>query len=247
MEAVQRALLPEKHRFQPAAVPCRCVVRIRIMKILLTGFEPFGGEVINPSWEVARSLHGHVIAGATVQARCLPTTFAGAPRALADALAAVKPGLVVALGLASGRSEISIERVAVNLIDARMPDNAGERPQDVPVRADAPAAYFSTLPIKAIRNGLRAAGHPAGLSLTAGAFVCNQLFFELQHRLAGRGLRSGFIHLPALPEQAARTQPAVPSMGLGAQIDAIKLALAIALAGDEQAAASQADEGAPTS
>ena len=217
------------------------------MKILLTGFEPFGGEVINPSWEVARSLHGHVIAGATVQARCLPTTFAGAPRALADALAAVKPGLVVALGLASGRSEISIERVAVNLIDARMPDNAGERPQDVPVRADAPAAYFSTLPIKAIRNGLRAAGHPAGLSLTAGAFVCNQLFFELQHRLAGRGLRSGFIHLPALPEQAARTQPAVPSMGLGAQIDAIKLALAIALAGDEQAAAAQADEGAPTS
>jgi pyroglutamyl-peptidase len=217
------------------------------MNILLTGFEPFGGEVINPSWEVARSLHGQVIAGATVHARCLPTTFAGAPRALADAMAVVKPELAIALGQASGRSEISIERVAVNLIDARIPDNAGERPQDVPVLADAPPAYFSTLPVKAIRNGLRAAGHPSGRSLTAGAFVCNQLFFELQHRLAGRGLRSGFIHLPALPEQAARTLPTVPSMGLAAQIDAIKLAIAIALSGDEQVAAALADEGAPTS
>ncbi len=217
------------------------------MNILLTGFEPFGGEVINPSWEVARSLHGQVIAGATVHARCLPTTFGGAPRALAEAMAVVRPGLVVALGLASGCSEISIERVAVNLIDARIADNAGERPRDLPVRTDAPAAYFSTLPLKAMRNALRAAGHPAGLSLTAGAFVCNQVFFELQHQLAGRGIPSGFIHLPALPEQAARVQPTVPSMGLAAQIDAIKLALAVALASDEALAAAQPDEGAPVS
>ncbi len=217
------------------------------MNILLTGFEPFGGEVINPSWEVARSLHGHVIAGATVHARCLPTTFGGAPRALAEAIAVVRPGLVVALGLASGRSEISIERVAVNLIDARIADNAGERPRDLPVRADAPAAYFSTLPLKAMRNALRAAGHPAGLSLSAGAFVCNQVFFELQHQFAGRGIPSGFIHLPALPEQAARAQPTVPSMGLAAQIDAIKLAVAVALAGDEALAAAQPDEAAPVS
>lgn len=217
------------------------------MNILITGFEPFGGEVINPAWEVARSLHGQIIAGASVQARCLPCTFAGAPRALADALAMIRPGLVIALGQASGRSEISIERVAVNLIDARIADNAGSRPQDVPVRADAPAAYFSTLPVKAMRNGLRAAGHPAGLSLSAGAFVCNQVFFELQHQLAGRELRSGFIHLPALPEQAARALPSVPSMGLSAQIDAIKLAVAIALADDETLAGAYPDEGAPTS
>ena len=217
------------------------------MNILLTGFEPFGGEVINPSWEVARSLHGQVVGDATVHARCLPTTFAGAPRALAEALAVLKPALVIALGQASGRSEISIERVAVNLIDARIADNAGDRLQDVPVRAEAPPAYFSTLPVKALRNGLRAAGHPAGLSLTAGAFVCNQLFFELQHRLAGRGLKSGFIHLPALPEQAARTLPTVPSMGLAAQIDAIRLAIAIALTDGEQLASAYPDEGAPTS
>ena len=217
------------------------------MNILLTGFEPFGGEAINPSWEVARSLHGQVIAGAIVQARCLPTTFGGAPEALAKALAVVRPDLVIALGLASGRAEISIERVAVNLIDARIADNAGERPQDVPVRDDGPAAYFSTLPVKAMRNALRAAGHPAGLSLSAGAFVCNQVFFELQHRLAGRGVRSGFIHVPALPEQAARAHPSVASMGLAAQIEAIKLAIAIALQGDDGQLAAVADEGAPTS
>jgi pyroglutamyl-peptidase len=215
------------------------------MNILLTGFDPFGGDAINPSWEVARSLQGQVIAGATVHARCLPTTFGGAPAALDKALAVFRPDLVIALGLASGRAEISIERVAVNLIDARIADNAGVRPQDVPVRADAPAAYFSTLPVKAIRNGLRAGGHPAGLSLSAGAFVCNQVFFELQHRLAGRGLRSGFIHVPALPEQAARAQPTVPSMGLAAQIDAIRLAIAITLAGDETATSAAPDEGAP--
>ncbi|MGQ3051757.1 MAG: pyroglutamyl-peptidase I [Roseateles sp.] len=215
------------------------------MNILLTGFEPFGGEAINPSWEVARSLHGQVIADAVVHARCLPTTFGGAPEALAEALAVLKPDLVIALGQAIGRAEISIERVAVNLIDARIADNAGERPHDMPVRADAPAAYFSTLPVKAMRNALRAAGHPAGLSLTAGAFVCNQLFFELQHRLAGRGLRSGFIHLPALPEQAARAQSALPSMGLAAQIDAVRLAAAVALQGDESLALAGPDEGAP--
>ena len=131
------------------------------MNILLTGFEPFGGEAINPSWEVARALQGQVIAGATVQARCLPTSFGSAPGALAEALAEVRPTLAISLGQASGRTEISIERVAVNLVDARIADNAGDRPQDVPVRAGAPAAYSRRCPVKAMRNGLRAAGHPA--------------------------------------------------------------------------------------
>lgn len=215
------------------------------MTILLTGFEPFGGEAINPSWEVARALHGQRIGDVIIQARCLPVSFSTAPRALAQALADVRPALVVALGQASGRSEISVERVAVNLIDARIADNAGERLLDVPVLAGAPAGYFSTLPVKAVRDALRAAGHPAGLSLSAGAFVCNQVFFELQHRLAGQGVKSGFIHLPALPEQAARAQPTVPSMGLAAQVDAVRLALVVALAPDCVAAAP--DEGAPTS
>lgn len=221
--------------------------------ILVTGFEPFGGEAINPSWEIARALQGQLIAGAMLHARCLPVSFGAAPAALAEALGQLQPRLVLALGQASGRAEISIERVAVNLVDARIEDNDGQRPQDRPVRAGAPAAYFSTLPVKAMRDGLRAAGHPAGLSLSAGAFVCNQVFFELQHRLAGRDIPSGFVHVPALPEQAARTQPAVPSMGLAAQIDAIRLAIALALAGDasaeeagaEKAGAAAPDEGAP--
>ncbi|RZL40358.1 MAG: pyroglutamyl-peptidase I [Rubrivivax sp.] len=216
------------------------------MTILLTGFEPFGGEPINPSWEVARALHGQRIGDTIIQARCLPTSFNGAPLALAEALAAVRPRLVIALGQASGRSEISIERVALNLIDARIADNLGHRPQDVPVRAGAAAAYFTTLPVKAMRDALRAAGHPAGLSLSAGAFVCNQVFFELQHCLAGEPARSGFIHLPALPEQAARSQPSVPSMSLSAQVDAIRLAVTVALTveGDLPTAG---DEGAPVS
>ncbi|RZJ08909.1 MAG: pyroglutamyl-peptidase I [Rubrivivax sp.] len=217
------------------------------MNILLTGFEPFDGDTVNPSWEVARSLHGQRLGDAHVHARCLPTSFIGAPVALAEALLELQPGLVVGLGLASGRSEISIERIAVNLIDARIADNAGERPQDVPVLGEAPAAYFSTLPVKAMRDALRQAGHPAGLSLSAGAFVCNQVFFELQHRLRGTGVRSGFIHLPALPEQAARSTPAMPSMGLPAQADAIRLAIATALTARCHAMRSGPDEGAPTS
>lgn len=216
------------------------------MNVLITGFEPFGGDTVNPSWEVARALDLQAIGGATLQARCLPTSFGRAPVVLAEALAVVRPGLVLALGLAGGRSEISIERLAINLIDARIADNAGERPQDVPVVPGGPAAYFSTLPVKAMRDGLRAAGYPAGLSLSAGAFVCNQVFFELQHRLAGSGARSGFIHLPALPEQAARSQTAMPSMGLAAQVDAIRLAVALALSGDD-AARTAPDEGAPLS
>jgi len=214
------------------------------MNILITGFEPFGGEAINPSWEVARALHGERIAGHTVQACRLPTSFAGAPVALTAALAELQPRLVLALGQASGRSEISIERIAINLIDARIADNDGARPQDRPVLAGAPPAWFSTLPVKAMRDALRAAGHPAGLSLSAGAFVCNQVFFELQHALAGSGVRSGFVHVPALSEQAARTQPSVPSMVLSAQIDAIRLAVGVALLGQDSGGP---DEGAPTS
>jgi pyroglutamyl-peptidase len=212
--------------------------------ILLTGFEPFGGEVINPSWEVARALDGEVIGDALVHARCLPTSFAGAPPALLAALHELQPVVVVALGQASGRPEVSIERLAVNLMDARIADNTGARPLDQPVRAGGPAAYFSTLPLHAMRDGLRAAGHPAGLSLTAGAFVCNQVFYELQHALDGRGLRSGFIHLPALPQQAARQSPAVPSMGLAALTDAIRLAVVLAMSSE---AVAGSDEGSAIS
>ena len=195
--------------------------------ILLTGFEPFGGEAINPSWEIARALHGETVAGARVEALMLPCVFGESLRALGEAIDAIKPDLVLALGQARGRGELSLERVAINLIDARIADNAGAQPIDAPVIAGAPPAHFSTLPVKAMVEGLRAAGYPAGLSFTAGSFVCNEVFFGLQDLLAGRHLRSGFMHVPCLPEQAARA-PA-PSMALTTMIDGVRLALELAM------------------
>ncbi len=196
--------------------------------ILLTGFEPFGGEAINPSWEVAASLQGELIAGARVEALMLPCVFGESLQVLEAALKALKPGLVLALGQASGRTALSLERVGINLIDARIPDNAGRQPIDEPVIAGAPAAHLTSLPVKAMVAGLRAAGYPAELSFTAGSFVCNEVFFGLMQMLAGRPSRGGFMHLPCLPEQAARELK--PSMALATMVGGVRLALELAMA-----------------
>ncbi|RFB75019.1 pyroglutamyl-peptidase I [Methylovirgula sp. 4M-Z18] len=174
--------------------------------ILVTGFEPFGGETINPSWEAARQLDGWVYQGAKVVARQMPCVFGAAYDALAAALREVAPQIVICVGQASNRSDFSVERIAINIDDARIPDNAGRQPVDVPVVADGPAAYFSSLPIKAIVQAVRAAGIPASMSQTAGTYVCNHLFYAACHLRATRydGLRkAGFIHVPLSPEQAA--------------------------------------------
>lgn len=202
-----------------------------IPRILLTGFEPFDKDRINPSWEVARALDGEVIAQARVCAVQLPCVFGDAMRALDEALAEHQPVLVISLGLAGGRSEITPERVAINIDDARIPDNAGRQPVDAAVVEHAPAAYFSTLPIKAMVRNLRDQGIPAAVSNTAGTFVCNHVFYALMHRLARRaapGVRGGFIHLPALPEQAAR-QPGMPSMALETQVQGLRAAIHTAM------------------
>jgi pyroglutamyl-peptidase len=196
------------------------------MRILITGFEPFGGQSINPSWEVARTLDGLPLPSAQVRAIQLPCVFAQAASALMRALDDMQPDIVLALGQAEGRSDISVERVAINIMDARIADNAGAQPIDQPVVAGAPAAYFSTLPIKHLVACLRTAGFPASVSQTAGTFVCNQVFYALQHALAGRGVRSGFVHLPLLPVQAAHWPgPTLPSMPLGTQVAALTCAL----------------------
>ncbi len=203
--------------------------------ILLTGFEPFGGATINPAWEVARRLDGLRIAGpagqpaARVHARQLPCVFGAALQVLDEALDALQPDLVLALGQAGGRSDLSLERVAINVDDARIPDNAGAQPIDAAVRAGAPAAYFTTLPIKAMVAGLRAAGLPASVSQTAGTFVCNHVFYGLQHALSGRPARSGFMHIPYLPEQVARLATPQPSLPLETLIQGVSLALQLAL------------------
>ena len=201
-------------------------------KILLTGFEPFGGEMVNPSWEVASALDGEVIGGATVVAVQLPCVFALALGALDAARQAHQPRWVLALGLAGSRSAISVERVAVNLADARIPDNAGAQPVDMPVVAGGPAAYFTGLPAKAIVAGLQQAGYRAELSHTAGSYVCNQVFYGLMHALslgAGSGVRSGFIHLPPLPEQADCHLQSRP-MALDEQTAALRLAVEMLVA-----------------
>ena len=198
-----------------------------IPTVLVTGFEPFGGESVNPSADVARALDGRVLAGgaARVVAEVLPCCFGQAHSALAQALKRHRPQLVLALGQAGGRSDFSIERVAINLDDARIADNAGHQPIDEPVVAGAPAAYFSTLPIKAIVAALRDAGLPASVSHSAGTFVCNHVFFALQHTVADQpDVRSGFMHLPLLPEQAAR-HPGQPSLPLQTLITGVAIAL----------------------
>jgi pyroglutamyl-peptidase len=205
------------------------------MRILLTGFEPFGGQSINPSWEVARTLQGAVVAGAQVTAAQLPCVFAQALPALQLALAQQRPDIVLALGQAEGRCDFSVERVAINVQDARIPDNAGAQPIDVPVIAGGPAAYFSTLPIKSLVSGLKAAGFPASVSQTAGTFVCNHVFYALQHTLAGLGVHSGFMHLPLLPEQAAQWPgPTLPSWPVSLQLAGVQHALALLVAYRQQ-------------
>ena len=194
------------------------------MRILVTGFEPFGGQSLNPSWEVARALHGTLVDGAQVTAVQLPCVFADALPALQEALARHRPDIVLALGQAEGRCDFSVERVAINVMDARIPDNSGEQPIDVPVIAGGPAAYFSTLPIKSLVAGLKAAGFAASVSQTAGTFVCNQVFYWLQHTWGRSDRLSGFVHLPCLPEQATRMAmtPACPSMPLEVQVRAVR-------------------------
>ena len=203
--------------------------------ILVTGFEPFEGETINPSGEIVRQLHGSVVAGHRVTGALLPCVFGAAVRELRRQIRAVKPTLVVCLGQAGGRAEITPERVAINVDDARIADNAGWQPVDRPVVRGGPAAYWSTLPIKAIVTALRRRGYPAAVSQTAGTFVCNHVFYGLMHELRGKfGVRGGFIHVPFLPEQARRRAPGrgrrvPPSLAQAAMTEAIALALQVAV------------------
>lgn len=192
--------------------------------LLLTGFEPFDQDPVNPSWEAVRQLDG-VQWGDEVQilARRLPCAFATAGEHLTQLIEEVRPAMVIATGLAPGRGDISIERVAINLNDARIPDNLGAQPIDTAVVSGGPAAYFTTLPIKAMVKAVREVGIAASVSQTAGTFVCNQVFYQLQHALAGSGIRSGFIHVPSLPEQVGDSGR--PSMALDTLVEGLQVAI----------------------
>jgi pyroglutamyl-peptidase len=199
------------------------------MKILLTGFEPFGESKINPSEQVVRALARENIPGIELHTAILPVERVRGPQTLLAAVTRVQPEAVVCLGEASRRMAISIERVAINLLDYRIPDNAGQKIVDEPIARDGPAAYFCTLPVRAMYNAVRIAGIPAELSLSAGAYLCNQVTYVLLHHLAQNRMNipAGFIHLPALPDQVATRDVLIPSMSLETMARGVRAAIKI--------------------
>ncbi|WP_428718395.1 pyroglutamyl-peptidase I [Undibacterium curvum] len=201
-------------------------------KILMTGFEPFGGESSNPSWEAVSQLDQSLIAGShRIIGLQLPCEFEASLSVLNEALNALQPEIVIAVGQAGGRCDLSVERVAINLIDARIADNAGAQPIDIPVVPGGPTAYFSSLPLKAIVQELHLQGVPASVSNTAGTYVCNHVFYALMHFASQHpGLRSaGFVHIPYMPEQAVR-HPGQPSMSLSQVMLGLRLIAETAVA-----------------
>lgn len=203
-------------------------------RVLVTGFDAFGADVLNPSWLAAQALHGRQIASHRVVAAQLPTVFGQSLKVLAKLLDQHQPSVVMCLGQAGGRAALSLERIAINVNDARIPDNASAQPVDTPVVPGGPAAYFSGLPVKAMAQAVRAAGVAAEVSQTAGTFVCNHVFYGLMHTLASRRslrhVRGGFVHVPWLPEQGQ------PSMPLEAMVRGLSAALRSAITTSTDAA-----------
>ncbi|HEY5319403.1 MAG TPA: pyroglutamyl-peptidase I [Galbitalea sp.] len=196
--------------------------------VLLTGFEPFGRATNNSSWD-AVSL---VAAGGDDETQLitarLPVTFAGAGSALRDLIAEHSPDVVMAVGLADGRAAITPERVAINVEDARVPDNAGDQPVDRAIVGDGPDAYFTGLPFRAIVDGMRAAGIPASVSNSAGTYVCNSVMYQLMRAVEGSGIAAGFIHVPCSPELAAGTDQ--PFLEIADIARGIEIAVRVTLA-----------------
>ncbi len=202
------------------------------MKVLVTGFEPFGGESINPSWEAVKALPDE-INGAEIVKQRLPVTFRGVRELLPRLIMEERPDVVILTGQAGGRPNITVERVAINVMDSTMADNEGFTPEDEPVFEGAPAAYFATLPIKAIVRALRNAGIPAGISNTAGTYVCNAAMFTALHTIAVRGLetKAGFIHVPFSHAQALdKPRPSVAQETIN---EAIRKAVEVSIKGGD--------------
>ena len=202
-------------------------------RILLTGFEPFAGASLNPSEQIVKALAATGIVDSSGQPQVdlhtaiLPVVFTESSELLKHLIKQHQPDIVISLGQAEGRREISFERVAINLDDARLADNAGRTITDQPVVAGGHPAHFTTLPVKEMVAAVRAKGIAAGLSTTAGTFVCNHIFYSLQHALVGTGKPSGFIHVPLMPEQAAEFE-GQPTLPLEQQIQAIAAAIRVA-------------------
>ena len=195
------------------------------MKLLLTAFDPFGGESVNPA-EKAVSLVT-APSGTEIVKLTVPTVFREASRITVEAIRREKPNAVLCIGQAGGRAAVTPERVAINLMDARIPDNAGNEPTEEMIAVGAPDAFFSTLPIRKITEAIKNIGIPAEVSNTAGTFVCNELMFSVLHALKTEfpDTVGGFMHVPFIPEQAANKPANMPSMNLGDIVSAIEAAI----------------------
>ena len=203
------------------------------MKILVTGFEPFGGESRNPSAEVVERLPD-IIGGAEIVKLILPVVRGKSSDAVKRAVEEHRPDVVLSIGQAGGRASVSVERVAINLDDYRIADNEGNQPVDEPIVPGGPDGYFCTVPVKNIVESIQKAGIPAAQSLSAGTFVCNHVMYATLHFLAEHypNTKFGFIHIPFLPEQVA-DRPGQPSMSLELSAKAVTTALEAVTAGDD--------------
>lgn len=195
------------------------------MKILVTGFDPFGGESINPAFEVIKNLKDK-IAGAEVIKLQVPTAFNKSVEKTAEKVAEIKPDFVLNIGQAGGRSDITVERVAININDARIPDNLNQQPIDEVIDAEGEAAYFATIPVKAIVQSIREKNIPASVSNTAGTYVCNHLMYGTLNYIHKNNLnvKAGFIHIPFLFQQVIN-KPNTAAMELDTMVQAIEAAI----------------------
>ncbi|MBC8023466.1 MAG: pyroglutamyl-peptidase I [Burkholderiales bacterium] len=196
---------------------------------MVTGFEPFGGESTNPSWDICERLPRR-IAGLRVETCRVPCEFRRAIEVVAEAIERHRPSIVISVGLAGGRSRLGVERVAINVDDARIADNAGAQPVDEVIAANGPPAYFATVPVKAMARAIRAAGIPAEVSNSAGTYVCNHVMYGVLHFLSmsGATARAGFIHVPYAESQVLDKRDA-PGMSIESMAKGIETAIAAAV------------------
>ncbi|MBE5779407.1 MAG: pyroglutamyl-peptidase I [Clostridiales bacterium] len=178
-------------------------------KLLITGFDPFGGESLNPSWEAVKLLEDR-IGEYTLTKLQLPTVFGKAASLLLQTAQALGPDVILSIGQAGGRKGITPEVIGINLREARIADNEGNQPENLPVVSGGPAAYFATVPVREMIAAMTAGGVPCSLSTTAGTFVCNDVLYSVLHHFEGTETRAGFIHVPFLPEQARDNAPSLP-------------------------------------
>ena len=203
------------------------------MKVLVTGFDPFGGEPINPAWEAVKAMKD-TIAGAEIVKMQIPTVVGKSIEKIHQKMKELQPDLVISVGQAGGRFGVTPERVAINVTDARIQDNEGNQPIDEPIFPDGPAAYFSNLPVKAMVQAIKDAGYPSVLSNSAGTYICNHVMYGILYYIEKEfpNVRGGFIHVPYAPSQVVN-KPSTPSMALADITASLEAAVAAAISSKE--------------